>query len=346
MRPTHLDPHVGAKTHWTHTMPKVELHLHLEGAIPLPALWELVCKYGGAADLGSVSDLEERFAYRDFGHFIETWVWKNGFLREYADFEHIAQAVAESLRSQHIEYAEAFYSPADFFRHGLTAPELTAAIRTGLDRVEGVEVMLIADLIRDFGPGPGVRTLEELADVRDLGLIGIGIGGSEGPFPPEPWAPVYERARELDLHTTAHAGEAAGADSVRGALDALRVQRIGHGTRAVEDPALVERLAAEGVALECCPTSNVRTGVIDTVGGHPLRQLMEAGVVCTINTDDPAMFQTSMSQEFAALQADLAFSDDEIFELTRNAVRASWMTPDEKERRLGRIEQWRQTCWS
>jgi adenosine deaminase len=150
----------------------------------------------------------------------------------------------------------------------------------------------------------------------------------------------------LDLHTTAHAGEAAGADSVRGALDALRVQRIGHGTRAVEDPALVERLAAEGVALECCPTSNVRTGVIDTVGGHPLRQLMEAGVVCTINTDDPAMFQTSMSQEFSALQADLAFSDDEIFELARNAVRASWMTPDEKERRLGRIEQWRQTCWS
>ncbi len=332
MRPNHVQARA-----WIADLPKVELHLHLEGAIPLPALWELVCKYGGDGDIAGVQALQERFAYRDFDHFIQTWVWKNGFLREYDDFTHIAQAVAADLASQGIGYVEAFYSPADFFRHGLHGPEITAAIRKGLDRVQGVEVRLIADLIRDFEPGPGARTLEALADVRELGLIGVGIGGSEGRFPPEPWADVFERARQLGLHTTAHAGEAAGADSVKGALDALRVERIGHGTRAIEDPALVARLAREGIPLECCPISNVRTGVVASVADHPLRQLLDAGVVCTVNTDDPAMFQTSLAQEYAALQDDLGFTDSEVVDLALAAVRASWMADNEKQRWVGRI---------
>ena len=131
-------------------IPKVELHLHLEGAIPLPALWTLVEKYGGDPSVPDAKALAKRFVYRDFTHFIETWVWKSGFLREYEDFTFIAEAVARDLASQNVRYVEAFYSPGDFARHGIELQPLTLAIRKGLDRVGGIRVRLVADMIRDF----------------------------------------------------------------------------------------------------------------------------------------------------------------------------------------------------
>jgi len=240
-------------------LPKLELHLHLEGAIPLDALWELVGKYGGRGEVAGRAALEERFRFRDFPHFIETWIWKNGFIREYEDFTFIAEAVARDLAAQNIRYVEAFFSPGDFARHGLDPREITRAVRTGLDRVaDRITVSLIADLIRDFGPEQGGFWLEQIAEVKDLGVIGIGIGGSEQTFPPEPYKDVYERARQLGFRTTAHAGEAAGAASIWGAVNVLGVDRIGHGTRAFEDPALLDRLAERRLPIEMCPLSSQR----------------------------------------------------------------------------------------
>jgi len=317
---------------WCRRLPKVELHLHLEGAIPYDALWQLVRKYGGDADLGSPAGLAERFRYRDFAHFIDVWVWKNSFLREYDDFTLVAEAVARDLAAQRIRYAEAFFSPGDFARHGLAVQPLTAAIRAGLDRVADVEVALIADLIRDTGPQVAAATLEAVAEARELGVIGVGLGGSEQPFPPEPFAPVYERARRLDLRTTVHAGEAAGAASVWGAIRALRPERIGHGTRAAEDPALVGHLAATRLPVEACPLSNVATGVVASLDEHPIRRLRDAGVLVTVNTDDPKMFGNSLAEEFALLQARLGFSADEVRGLLLDAVTASWMPEPGKQR--------------
>jgi adenosine deaminase len=146
------------KPDWFDHIPKVELHLHLEGAIPLPTLWELVQKYGGDAAVPDLESLDRMFTYRDFPHFIETWIWKNGYLRSYDDFRFIAEGVARDLVAQNIRYVEAFFSPSDFARHGLKTQELTRAIHTGFSRVQGIEIALVADLVRRTGrhyPGRG-----------------------------------------------------------------------------------------------------------------------------------------------------------------------------------------------
>ena len=316
---------------WCRRLPKVELHLHLEGAIPHDALWELVAKYGGDAGLGGPAGLAERFRYRDFAHFIDVWTWKNRFLREYDDFTLVAEAIARDLAAQRIGYAEVFFSPGDFAGYGLAVQPLAAAIRAGLDRVADVEVALIADLIRDTGPEVAAAALEAVAEVRELGVIGVGLGGSEQSFPPEPFAPVYERARRLGLHTTVHAGEAAGPASVWGAIRALRPERIGHGTRAAEDPALVAHLAATRLPVEACPLSNVATGVVGSLDEHPIRRLRDAGVLVTANTDDPKMFGNSLAQEYALLHTRLGFSADELRGLLLDAVAASWLPEPRKQ---------------
>jgi adenosine deaminase len=321
-----------AERAWLAELPKIELHLHLEGAIPYDALWELVRKYGGDDEAPDVESLRRRMRYRDFPHFIETWVWKNGFLREYEDFRFIAEAIARDLGSQNIRYVEAFYSPGDFARHGLEVQQITVAIRRGLAEVEDIEVRLIADLIRDSGPENAERTLLEVGEVRDQGVIGIGIGGSEHEHPPEPFAEVYERARSMGFHTTAHAGEAAGPDSVWGAIRALRVDRIGHGARAAEDPELVRYLAEQRIPVELCPLSNVRTGVVDSVDDHPVLEFIGRGLLVCINTDDPKMFHNSLVDEFSELRR-IGLDRDDVLRLILNGIRASWL-PDEHKAAL------------
>jgi adenosine deaminase len=321
---------------WFELLPKVELHPHLEGAIPLPALWELIQKHGGDPEVPDPAALEERFRYRDFAHFIETWVWKNDFLTEYEDFTFAAAAVARSLLDQNILYAEAFFSAGDFRRHGLEPQPLTEAIRTGLDRVPGVEVRLVADFVRDFGPEHAARTLDEVSEVRDLGVVGVGIGGLEAEFPPEPFADVYREARRRGFRTSAHAGEAAGAQSVWGAIRALGVDRIGHGTRAAEDERLLDHLAENAVPLEMCPGSNIRTAVVPDLASHPIREFMRRGLVVTVNTDDPAMFGNTLAGEYRAL-AELGVTDSEILGLVRNAIDASWAEPETRRRLRERL---------
>ncbi len=314
-------------------LPKIELHVHLEGAIPLPALWELVRKYGPPADVLTPGDLERRFVYRDFPHFLHTWTWKNGYLREYDDFTFVASRVAADLASQGIVYVEAFFSPGDFAGHGLRPQRLAEAIRKGLDEHAGsITVNLVADLVRDFGPERGLAWLRELAEVRQLGIVGIGIGGSEHACPPEPYAAVYEEARSLGFRTSAHAGEAAGPESVWGAVRVLRVDRIGHGTRAVEDPSLVAWLAEHRVPIEMCPISNVRTGVVPGLAVHPIRAFFDAGLPVTVNSDDPKMFNTSLEDEYEGLAAHLGFTWGEAQALNRNALAAAWCDDHERRR--------------
>ncbi len=315
---------------WFDRLPKVELHVHLEGSIPLDALWKLVRKYGGDPETPDLAALERRFTYRDFPHFIECWIWKNGFLREYEDFTLIAEAAARNFARQNIRYVEAFYSPPDFIRHGLKTGRLTEAVRRGLDRVPAVEVALVADLVRDFGPERAAATLAEAADLGELGVIGIGLGGSEQEFPPAPFAGVFREARARGLKTTVHAGEALGAGSVRDAVELLRADRIGHATRAEEDPALVELLAERRIPLELCPLSNCCTGVIPTLDRHPARRYFERGLPVTVNTDDPAMFGNSLAGEYRALVSELGFSREDVRRLVLNAVDSCWLADREK----------------
>ena len=316
---------------WEHRLPKVELHLHLEGAIPYEALWGLIQKYGGDSDVPDSFALRQKLVYRDFPHFIETWIWKNNFVREYDDFTFIAEAVARDFVKQNIRYVEAFYSPGDFARHGLIPQEITSAIRAGIQRVPDVDVALVADLIRDFGPESAKTTLATINEVRDCGVIGVGIGGSEQKFPPEQFAEVYEEARQLGFHTSAHAGEAAGAKSVWGAIRSLKVDRIGHGTRAIEDPVLVDHLAENQIPIELCPISNVCTGIIKSIEQHPVKEYLERGLLVCVNTDDPKMFHNTLADEFAQVQTKLGISRDDVRRLILNGIAAAWLSDDRKQ---------------
>lgn len=309
---------------WLDTLPKAELHLHLEGAIPLDALWGLVEKHGGDSSVPNREALRQRLTYPDFPAFIQAWIWKNGFLRTYDDFTFIAEAAARDLARQNILYAEMFFSPSRFVDQGLTAGGLAEAIRRGFDKVPEIETWLIPDLVRDHGPENAARTLAEVAELREFGVVGIGMGGSEHVVPPEPFAPIYEDARRLGFKTSIHAGEAAGAESVRGAAEILRVDRIGHATRAEEDPALIDLLAERQIALELCPLSNVATGSIKRIENHPVRRYMDRGLNISINTDDPGMFHNAMAEEYAVLMEHFDFTADEIRQLVLNALAAAW----------------------
>lgn len=334
------DQHVDlpVRREWIDRVPKVELHLHLEGAIPHAALWQLICKYGGDARVPTLESLPGYFVYRDFPEFIDRWIWKQGFLREAADYELVGAAVAGELLRQRIVYAEAFYTPADAAAVGLSTQEVSLALREGLASVAGVEVALIADLCRDYGPVVGARTVAEVAEVAaEAGVIGIGLGGSEQRFPPEPFAPAYERARDLGLRTTAHAGEVVGPESVWGAVRALHVDRIDHGTRAAEDPALMAYLAERRVPVTSCPGSNVATGAVGSLQEHPIRRFLDAGVVISIGTDDPAMFGLSLAGEFATLQSRLGLTAADVRTLLLNAVDSCWLSEERRSDLRARV---------
>ncbi len=329
--------HMPAADDWHDAIPKVELHLHLEGAIPHEALWELVKKYGGQSDVPDVESLRDRFQFRDFSHFIQTWIWKNQFLREYEDFTFIAQAVASDLALQNILYAEVFFTPSRFIRQGLKTQRITEAVRVGLSRVPTVDIALVADACRDDGPENALRIVSEINEVRNLGVIGITLGGSEQSYPPEPFAAAYEKARNYGLHTSAHAGEAAGPESVWGAIKTLRVERIGHGTRAVEDQSLIEYIARQRIPIEVCVISNLKTRVIDSAASHPVRRYFEMGIPISINTDDPKMFGNSLSEEYGLLESIHGFSRQDIRQVILQSIDASWLSQDRKHLLLQRV---------
>jgi len=317
--------------------PKVELHLHLEGAIPPAALWELVRGYGDPRTR-SLEEMMARFEYRDFAHFIDTWQWMLPFIRSTADWTTVARAVATSLAEQHIIYAEASISPTDFRQHGLSVAEIATSVRRGLDMVPGTRVNLLVDLVRDTGPEWCMRTLEDVIEVaHEAGIVGITIGGMEEPNPPARYAGVYRRARGAGLGLTAHAGEAAGPRFVWSALCDLGVDRIGHGVRSVEDPALVEHLVREAVPLEVCPTSNIRTGVVTSWEEHPVIELIERGARVTINSDDPMYFACSVAGDLRRV-ADLVELDVERHSLY--AADASFTSNGEKARLRTLVSAW------
>jgi adenosine deaminase len=316
---------------WYSELPKVELHVHLEGAIPHSALFDLVQKYGGDPSLPDVTALARRFEYKSFAQFIETWSWKNQFLREYEDFTHIAELAARNMASQNIRYAEMFFSPSLFVRQGLEAQELTHAVRIGLSGVPEIEFSLIADLVRDHGPESEMTTLKRLNEVKNEGVIGIGLGGSEHEFPPEPFKALYEEARRMGFHVNAHAGEAAGPENMWEAIRDLRVERIGHATRAREDPELLSYLREHRIPLELCPGSNVRTGVVSAIADHPVREYFERGLVISVNTDDPTMFDTALDKEYELLVEKCGFTRREICRLILLGVESSWLSEERKK---------------
>ncbi len=314
-------------------MPKVELHLHLEGALAPATLLAFAERNGVDIPARDIEGVTQLFRYRTLQEFLTVFMALARTMVEPRDFEQAAFELGEQLAQQRVRYAEVMISPVQHLRRGV---DLTAAVRAtwaGMGRARaasGVQMAIIFDYGRQFGVDLAWEVLDIALACRDSGVVGWSIGGDEAQQPPEPFAEVYAAARAGGLRLMAHAGEVGGPDSVRGAIDALQVERIGHGIRSIGDPALVRELAARRITLDICPRSNLRTGAAPTVADIPLRQLYDAGVRLTINTDDPVFFETTMCGELLFVAQQFGFGADELCRMTLDAVDASFLAPQPK----------------
>ncbi len=314
-------------------MPKVELHIHLEGAIPFEMIFDFIQRSATETDIKSLDDLKAKFKYTNFTDFIKTFVWQTSFIKRYDDFEKISYSVLKNLAAQNVKYVEAFCSPADFHRNGLTTEGILECLIKGKEKAFkdfGIRCQLIVDLVRNYGPEKAFQTLQEVTPFLGKGVIGIGLGGIESRFPPELFENVYRKAKELGFKLTAHAGEDAPAKSIWSAIQRLEIQRIGHGVRAYEDPKLLSFLKEKQLPLELCPTSNVMTGICKSIKDHPIKKYFEDGLLVTLNSDDPTMFETSINQEYLLLHKELGFSLEKLKIISTNGIKASFLTENEK----------------
>jgi len=285
------------------TYPKIELHVHLEGTVRPATLLEIARRNDYALPADTVEGLTELYRFRDFRHFIEIWILTTNALRTAADFRQIVVDYAAEAASHGAVYLEGIFSPAERVRRGCTWQEIFEGVCDGAGEARerhGVEIRLTPDIPRGFTQEEARATVEWSARFRDRGVVGVGLGGLEAEFPPEPYEDVFRLAHSLGLGSVPHAGEVAGAASVRGALETLGADRLRHGIRAVEDPGLVRELAGRRTVLDVCPLSNLRTGVVASLAEHPLPLLAAAGVRCSISTDDPAMFDTDLTRDYEA----------------------------------------------
>ncbi len=311
--------------------PKIELHVHLEGTVR-PDTLRAIAKRN---DYPLPEDLEGLYRFRDFAHFIEVWVLTTNALRTEADWRQMVVDYAAEAASHGCVYLEGIFSPAERVRRGCDWQEIFEGVCDGADEareLHGVEVRLTPDIPRGFAEDEARGTVEWSARYRERGVVGVGLGGLEAQFPPEPYAEVFAYAKSLGLASVPHAGEVVGPPSVRGALEALQADRIRHGIRAVEDSGLVAELAGRGTVLDVCPLSNLRTGAVRTLEEHPLPQLVAAGVRCSISTDDPAMFDTDLTRDYEAA-ASLGVSPRAAYE----AGLAGALCDDRTRERLRRI---------
>jgi adenosine deaminase len=308
------------------TLPLAELHVHLEGTAP-PALIRRLAQRNDVAVPDGVFAAPDRFAWRDFLDFLNTYNLAASVIRTQDDYRDVTYEYLSACAREGAIYVELIASPGHADSVGLSDAEHFAGIAAGIDdaRAEhGIEARILAVAVRNFGAAAAIDIAQRLAHDRHPYVVGFNLAGDEANFPPGLFAEAFAIAAASGLGCTVHAGEHAGADSVRGAL-ALPVTRISHGVRAIEDPALVRELAERGVVLEVCPTSNVATGVFASYEEHPMRALHDAGVKVTLGSDDPPYFGCSIGGEYALARERLGFEEEgELEHITRTAIEASF----------------------
>ncbi len=287
----------------TVAFPKIELHVHLEGTVRPETLLEIARRNDYALPCTTVEELRALYEFRDFAHFIDVWILTTNALRTSEDFRQVVVDYAAEASAHGAVYIEGIFSPAERVRRGVGWDEIFSGYCDGAEEARerfDVEVRLTPDIVRGFPLDEAAEVVRHAARYRDRGVVGIGLGGLEAEFPPEPYEPVFALARAEGFASVPHAGEVAGPASVRGALDALDADRIRHGIRAVEDAGLVRELADRQLVLDVCPISNLRTRAVASLEEHPLPRLIAAGVPCSISTDDPAMFDTDLTRDYDA----------------------------------------------
>ena len=314
--------------------PKIELHLHLEGAAP-PAFIRGLAREK-SIDISGIFDDAGSYKYRDFWDFLKVYEAATSTLTTPEDYARLTLAVLEESAASGVVYSETFLSP-DFCggRDPGAWREYLHAMREAADQAErtmGITLRGIITCIRHFGPEKARETALCAAETAGDWIVGFGIAGDEKIGAPKDFRWSFDCAREAGLRLTAHAGEWGGPDSVRAAVHDLEVERIGHGVRAIEDLALVDELAERGIVLECCPGSNVALGIYPGFRQHPISQLYERGVKVTVSTDDPPFFHTTMAREFEMLNRAFDWDDGVFAKLNQTALDAAFCDADTKTR--------------
>ncbi len=321
-------------------MKKVELHLHLEGAAPPKFIRQLAHEKNTSME--GVFDENGNYSYTDFWDFLKVYEAATAVLQGPEDFARLTRAVLEECAANGVVYAETFISP-DFCGGGdVTAwKEYLQAIQEAADKAEsdlGVTLRGIVTPVRHFGPDQAKITAKCAVETAGDWIVGFGIGGDEKAHAPRDFAYAFDMAREARLRLTAHAGEWGGPQSVRDCLRDLRVERIGHGVRAIEDADLVRELAAKAVVLEVCPGSNIALGLYPNLAAHPIAKLRDAGVRVTVSTDDPPFFHTTMRKEFEDLAKTFGWQEDTFRALNITAAEAAFCTEATRADILKKLE--------
>ncbi|WP_343081761.1 adenosine deaminase [Ostreiculturibacter nitratireducens] len=321
-------------------LPKVELHHHLEGGAPPAFIRGLAAQK--KMDIGGIFDERGNYAFRDFLQFLKVYEAATGTLRTPEDYHRLTLAVLEEAAASGVIYLESFLSPDFCGGRDLSAwREYLHAIREAAEaaeRKDGIVLRGIATVIRHFGPDKARETALCAAETAGDFLRGFGMAGDEMRGKPKDFAWSFDMAREAGLRLTSHAGEWGGPESVRDTIRDLRVERVGHGVRAIEDLALVDELAEKGIVLECCPGSNIALGLYPSWRAHPIARLHDRGVKVTISTDDPPFFGTSMEREYTRLAEAFDWDEGMFMSLARTAADAAFCDDETRDKILKRLE--------
>jgi len=321
-------------------LPKSELHLHIEGTLEPEMMFELAARNAVRIPYSSVDELRSAYSFANLQEFLDLYYQGMEVLRHEQDFYELTLAYFQRARNDNVRHAEIFFDPQAHTNRGVPFATVINGISRGQQEAAeqlGVTSKLILCFLRDLSADEAMATFEEALVHRDH-FVGIGLDSAELGHPPSKFADVFAQAKNEGLLLVAHAGEEGPAAYVREAIDVLGVHRIDHGNRSLDDPELVTDLAASGVALTVCPLSNHKLGVVEDLLSHPLAEMLERGLLVTINSDDPAYFGGYVNANYRALRNALGLEDEILVELARNSFRASFLTEEEKARHLAEVD--------
>jgi adenosine deaminase len=320
-------------------LPKAELHIHIEGSLEPEMMLALAARNGVALPYAGVEAVRAAYRFGNLQDFLDLYYRGMSVLRQEQDFYDLAMAYLRRAASENVRHAEIFFDPQGHTERGIAFKTVIDGLWRALgdgERELGISASLILCFLRHLDEASAERTLDEALPWRER-IVGVGLDSSEKGHPPSKFQRVFARARGLGLHAVAHAGEEGPADYVRQALDLLRVERIDHGNRALDDAELIARLVREKMPLTVCPLSNLRLCVVNDLSAHPLKRMLAAGLVATVNSDDPAYFGGYITENFQAAQRALGLGKDEIVALARNGFAAAFCDAATKQRHLAQL---------
>jgi adenosine deaminase len=313
-------------------IPKAELHCHLEGSIT-PQMVKRLAKKHGLSIPDTLFNAQGQFQFANFAEFLKVYDVASHVIRSQADYTAITYDYLARAAHEGAIYVELTASPDHAHMNAVSYPDFLAGITEGIEQAKtdfGIEARILMVFVRHLSLDYAHAALEAILQHPHPLVVGVNLAGDEVNFPPRLFSDIFHQAHASGLAGTAHAGEVMGPDSIWEAIDTLPITRIGHGVRAIEDPMLISTLIEKEITLEVCPGSNIALGVYEKFSQHPLKQLFDAGVTVTLNSDDPPFFNTSIGQEYAIAQSHFGLSDNDLRQMTKNSIQAAFLTPAEK----------------